>query len=181
MSSKPSQSDTPTPLPLQKAAADAAAAVADAAAATRRNGEMPAPSYDISALWHLLIVRPWTSLAVISADDGMRSWRLVEKLVEVAKQAQYGALKPVNILELSPERVTAVANAVSKVSSLGERKRFVIAIDSPLENPMALRILSVCDAVILVLEKGRSSIPESQRIVEMVGRERLIGAVLASR
>ena len=172
MSSKPSESDSPTPLPLQIAAADAPA---------RLSREAPAPSYSVTALWHLLIVRPWTSLAVISADDGAKSWRLVEKLVEVARQAQYGALKPVNILELNPARVAAVANAVSKVSSLGERKRFVIAIDSPLENPMALRILAVCDAVLLVLEKGKSSIPESQRIVEMVGRERLIGAVLASR
>jgi hypothetical protein len=134
----------------------------------------------VSALFYALIGRPWTSLAVISPDDSARAWRLVQKLDEVARANQYRALKTVNILEMNLERAESIAHAIGKVSSLGERKRYLIAIDSPLENPVAIRVLSACDAVLLVLEKDRSRIPDAQRAVEMVGRGRLIGAVLGS-
>jgi hypothetical protein len=146
---------------------------------TRRSPAEP-PAHDVTALWYALIGRPWASLAVISQDDSPRAWRLVQKLDEVARVNQYRALKTVNILDLTLERAEAIAHAVGKVSSLGERKRYLIAIDSPLENPVAIRVLSACDAVLLVLEKDRSRIPDAQRTVEMVGRGRLIGAVLGS-
>ncbi len=138
------------------------------------------PAHDVTALWYTLVGRPWTSLAVIAPDDSPRAWRLVQRLDEVARANQYRALKTVNILDLNLERAEAVAHAIGKVSSLGERKRYLIAIDSPLENPVAIRVLSACDAVLLVLEKDRSRIPDAQRTVEMVGRGRLIGAVLGS-
>jgi len=144
----------------------------------RRQSEPPA--HDVSALFYTLIGRPWSSLAIISPDDSPRAWRLVQKLQEAARANQYHSLKAVNILEMNLERAESITHAIGKVSSLGERKRFLIAIDSPLENPVAIRILSACDAVLLLLEKDRSRIPDAHRTVEMVGRGRLIGAVLGS-
>jgi len=145
-----------------------------------RKGSTDQPAHDLSALWYTLVARRWTSLAVISPDDSPRAWRLVQKLDEIARVNQYRALKTVNILDLNLERAETITHAIGKVSSLGERKRYLIAIDSPLENPVAIRVLSACDAVLLVLEKDRSRIPDAQRTVEMVGRGRLIGAVLDS-
>ena len=145
----------------------------------RRAGSEPL-AHDVSALFYTLIGRSWSSLAIISPDDSLRAWRLVQRLEEVARAHQYRSLKTVNILEMTLERAEGITHAIGKVSSLGERKRYLIAIDSPLENPVAIRLLSACDAVLLVLEKDRSRIPDAHRTVEMVGRGRLIGAVLSS-
>lgn|GEM_PF-382502 len=144
-----------------------------------RRAAPEAPAHDVSALFYTLIGRPWSSLAVISPDDSPRALRLVRKLEDVARANQYRSLKTVDILELNLERAESITHAIGKVSSLGERKRYLIAIDSPLENPVAIRVLSACDAVLLVLEKDRSRLPDAQRTVEMVGRGRLIGAVLS--
>lgn len=138
------------------------------------------PAHDLSTLLYSLIIRPWTSLAIVSPDDGERAWRLAQKLAEAARQSHYPALKAVNLLDLNAERAAGIAHAVNKVTALGERKRFAIAIASPAENPIALRVLTVCEAALLVLERGRSRIPDAQRTVELVGRSRLIGAVLCS-
>ena len=79
--------------------------------------------------------------------------------------------------ELDLERATAIAHSVE--SEEGER-RFVIALDSPVENPVAISVLTVGDAILMVLEKGVSKIPQARRIVEIAGRERFIGAVVVS-
>jgi len=40
-------------------------------------------------------------------------------------------------------------------------------------------VLTACDTVVLLLEKGVSKIPQARKVIEIVGRQRLIGAVLA--
>ncbi|HUM09606.1 MAG TPA: hypothetical protein VLT82_01530 [Myxococcaceae bacterium] len=170
---------TPAPVATPSSTPAPTSASGTPAEAPRRASPEP-PANDVTALWYALVGRQWTSLAILAPDDSPRAWRLVQKLEEVARANQYRALKAVKILDLTMDRAEAIAHAVGKVSSLGERKRYLIAIDSPLENPVAIRVLSACDAALLVLEKDRSRIPDAQRTVEMVGRGRLIGAVLGS-
>jgi hypothetical protein len=146
----------------------------------RSGAERPGPAQDLSTLLYSLVIRPWTSLAIVSPDEGERAWHLAQKLAEAARQSHYPALKAVNLLDLNAERAAGIAHAVNTVTALGERKRFVIAIANPAENPIALRVLTVCEVALLLLERGRSRIPDAQRTVELVGRNRLIGAVLCS-
>jgi hypothetical protein len=61
----------------------------------------------------------------------------------------------------------------------GER-RFVVALDSPVVNPVAIGVLTAADAALMLLEKGVSQIPQARRIIEIAGRERFIGAVVAA-
>lgn len=138
------------------------------------------PAHDLSALLYSLIIRPWASLAIVSPDDGERAWRLAEKLAKAAHQHHYPSLKAVNLLELSADRASSLARAVSTLSALGERKRFVLAMANPAENPIALRVLNVCESALLVLQAGRSRIPDARRTVELIGRHRVMGAVLCS-
>jgi hypothetical protein len=53
-----------------------------------------------------------------------------------------------------------------------------VALDSPVVNPVAIGVLTVGDAVLMLLEKGVSKIPQARRILEIAGRERFIGAVV---
>ena len=54
---------------------------------------------------------------------------------------------------------------------------FIVALDSPIANPVAIAVIAASDAVLLLLERGVTGIPQARRIVEIVGRDRLIGAV----
>jgi hypothetical protein len=139
------------------------------------------PPPEVSALWYSLRARPWRTLALVAPGNAPRAWRLAQKfqLVE-GERAQ--TLKLVNALDANVGRVAAVAHALSpkKLESAPERARFILAADSPLENPVAIGLLSTCDAVLLLLERQRTRIPDAQRILELIGPERFIGAVLVA-
>jgi hypothetical protein len=59
--------------------------------------------------------------------------------------------------------------------------RFVVAVPSPVADPVALSVLSVCDAAVLLLSLGRSKLDVAQAIPPLVGEERVLGVVLATR
>ena len=135
----------------------------------------------MGALWYQLTARSWSTLALVALDDGARTWRIAQALVHVADKDPR-PLKAVNVVGASPARVAALANVLSpeRLQAPANRPRFVLAVDSPLENPPAVVLLSACDVVVLCLERGRSRIPDGQRTVELIGRERIMGAVLCS-
>src|SRR5262249_22232956 len=137
-------------------------------------------SHDLLGLWYLLVGRRWSTLAIVSPEDGPRAWRLAQELVEVARKRHSSTINAVKLLDLKLERAASVAHAVNTVTALGERKRFVLALDSPVGNPVALTVLAACDGVLLLLERGRTRIPEARKTVESVGREEVLGAVLGS-
>ena len=145
--------------------------------------EQPPPSREVSALWRDLMVRPWTTLAVVSPDDGNLAWRLVQLLVAAAGEQQRPVLKAVNLLELNVNRVGAIAQALAagNYTESGDRMRFVVAVPSPVADPVALSVLSVCDAAVLLLSLGRSKLDVAQAIPPLVGEERVLGVVLATR
>jgi len=149
-------------------------------AAARLRAEQLGQPQDLTTLLFSLLIRPWTSLAIVSPDDGDRAWRLAENLTKAAQQSHYPSLRAVNLLDLGAERAAGIARTITKLGALGERKRFVIALPDPMENPIAVRVLAVCESALLVLKRGRSRIPDAQRTAELIGRERLIGAVLCS-
>ena len=135
----------------------------------------------VGPLFHTLTERDWVTLAVVSAEDGARAWWLVQALEQVAVQA-HQPLRTFNVLDVTVARATAMAHALSpaKLRSAGDAPRYVLATDSPAINAAALGVLTACDAVLLLVQEGRTPIPGARRLVELIGRQRLIGAVLGS-
>ena len=147
--------------------------------AGNRRGSNGAPPKAVCVLWYRLAGLQWRTLAVVAPGNGPGAWRIAQALVEVTEKRPR-LLKAVNAIDASLERLAAVAHALSSETlvAAADRPRFVLAVDSPLENPAAIGLLSTCDAVVLLLERQRTRIPDAQRILELVGRERFIGAVL---
>jgi hypothetical protein len=145
------------------------------------SGAVKVPPKAVGALWYRLTGLRWRTLALVAPGDGARAWRVVQALVEVAERRPR-LLKAVNVIDASMDRVAAVANVLSpqRLDAAADRTRFLVAVDSPLENPAAIGLLSTCDGVVLILERRRARIPDAQRIIELVGPERFIGAVLCS-
>jgi hypothetical protein len=141
-----------------------------------------APPKAVIALWYRLADFQWRTLALVAPGNGPRAWRIAQALVEVSA-TRPRLLKAVNAVDASLGRVAAVAHVLSpqRLVAAADRNRFILAVDSPLEHPAAIGLLANCDAVVLLLERGRTRIPDGQRILELVGPERFIGAVLCSR
>jgi hypothetical protein len=142
-------------------------------------GERRQPTSAVIGLWYNLRARPWRTLALVAPGNGARAWRLAQELLAVEGD-RTRAVQVVNALDATVGRVAAVAHALSprKLESALDQTRFIVVADSPLENPVAIGLLSTCDAVVLLLERQRTRIPDAQRILELVGPERFIGAVL---
>jgi hypothetical protein len=134
-----------------------------------------APGYDVHELWYKLLSRPWHCLAVVSPERTPGTLRMARSLAELGTQHRRSPVEMIDASELDLERATAIAHGVE--SDQGER-RFVVALDSPIVNPVAIGLLTVADAILMLLEKGVSKIPQARRIVEIAGRERFIGAVV---
>jgi hypothetical protein len=137
------------------------------------------PSKAVCALWYRLAGLQWRTLAVVAPGNGPGAWRIAQALVEVTERRPR-LLKAVNAIDASLERVAEVAHVLSpkELVAAADGTRFVVAADSPLENPAAIGLLCTCDAVVLVLQRRRTRIPDAQRILQLVGPERFIGAVL---
>jgi hypothetical protein len=140
-----------------------------------------AGDYEVQELWYRLAARPWSSLAVVSPDRTPNTLRLARSLAELGTLHTRHVVDLIDGLQLDPDRAAAIAQRVGSQGSGPSvaEPRFVIAVDSPIVNPVAIRLLATADAVLMLLEKGVSSIPQARRIVEIVGPERLVGAVLA--
>jgi hypothetical protein len=137
-------------------------------------------AYDVHELWYRLpLLRAWSCLVVVSPERTPKTLRLARSLADLGTQLRQHPIELVEGLELDLERANAIAHLIEPASSLAPAEpRFVVALDSPIMNPVAIAVLAASDAVLLLLERGVSGIPQARRIVEIVGRERIIGAVL---
>jgi len=139
----------------------------------------PLASTPLSVLWYGLMLKPWTTLGVVSPDDPNEAWALAQALVQTAGLPS-DVLKAVSVLDATPGRAEAISRAVapSKIQASGQRAaRFVLATDSPLINPVALGVLTSCDVILLVIRRGKSLLAAATRTLEIIGPERVLGAV----
>lgn len=143
-------------------------------------GERSSPR-GVGALYNALTARDWLSLAVVSSEEGERAWWLVQALEHIAARA-HRPVRALNVLAVTEARATAMAHALSpgKLRAAVASQRYLLATDDPLVNPAALGVIVACDGVLLLLHEGRTAIPRARRLVELIGRERLMGAVLGS-
>lgn len=136
--------------------------------------------YAVDALWYRLLRQRWSCLALVSPDSSK------EKTLDVAKSlAQMGArhgrkVTAIDALEVDLVSVARITNQVAPIGGTASdsEERFVIAVESPLMNPLAIGVLAACDAVVLMLQLGITSIPQTLRTIEIIGRDQLVGAVL---
>lgn len=134
----------------------------------------------VAALFHAVVAQDWLSLAVVSAEGGERAWWLVQALEQIGAQGPR-PLRTLNVLGVTVARAAAMAHALTPGKlRAGAPQRYLVATDSPVLNPASLEVVMACDAVLLLLEEGRSRIPAARRLVDLIGRERLMGAVLGS-
>jgi hypothetical protein len=125
-------------------------------ACAERNGGSPRP---ISEIW-----------AAVAGDDKRKT-----------------ADKPYDVYDLGrvlrDEAEMALASLPQLIERLDDSDKggpttIILALDSPLQQPRAVPVARATDKVAICARLGSSTVGETRRLVELVGRERVLGSIV---
>jgi hypothetical protein len=158
------------------------------------------PSREIQELWFAMRRTPWKSVAIMPAHAGGSARELAEDLQQVAQLTGRSArvvvaegLELPDIASLAAEMDGKGAGSawVSRPRSESGSGRYpqhpddadlvITALESVLANPLILPLALANDAVLLVVELGRTDMESARKSVELIGRDRLIGCALIEK
>ena len=143
-----------------------------------------APRREIQELWFALANRRWSLLAVIPVGSGATAASVAISLADVGRRLRE---MPVTFLVMAESIDYPTAGRIVRTLGAGGRKdedpeagpasKLVIAIPSVLSEPLGLVVAKAADAVVLCIEKGRTTMPEAHRTIELIGRDRIAGCL----
>ena len=120
----------------------------------------------------------WSTLALVSAGAGAPVRSFARALVEAARTYRLRPVKDLSVPELAASQIPPLADALAEAR--GADSRAVMAVEDPLANPACAPLLMAAEAVLLVVRLGVSEFRPLAEIVELAGRERVIGCVVAT-
>ncbi len=127
------------------------------------------------AVWVAAQSRGWSSLVIVPMERTAAAVALA-RAVAMAGSAQRG--EPVEGLDL---RGLPLAESRPHAERLADRSRpyrRVAVVDSPLESQTAVLLARAADAAVLVAERDRTLLADVRTVLERVGEERFVGAVM---
>ncbi len=130
---------------------------------------------DLQMLWISLLKRPWTTLAVLPTEPSASARDLMGALAEIAHYHE--AARQVEIIDVGG---LPPGDGIRQAQNLGARvnagKRVVLLVDPITTSLQGLPLVNEAQAVLLVLRYG-SAIEAARSTAELVGRDRILGAV----
>jgi hypothetical protein len=191
MASKTDTATLPEPAPTEPVAAEPAAAepVAAEPVAAKPAAAEPAaaePAYAgtasldalrraAEAIWVAAQRFEWSTLALVPAEPTLQLHGLARAVAEIGS-LQRG--EPVEALDL--RNVTLAGSRAAAETLAGETRpcRRVVALACPVEDPAAQLLASAATAAALVVEQDATRVGSARRVMELVGPERFLGAVV---
>jgi hypothetical protein len=150
-----------------------------------RRARVPRP--DLQELWFRTLQYEWSSLVVVPTHESCSAVEIARALGDMAA-LHYG--KPITQIVASEldiggtaELVTAMVVRDPEGTQADPRRpwygrNIVVAIDPVVVNPAGVAIVLAADAALLCVKLGHSRLDETQRTIDLVGRDRFIGCVL---
>jgi hypothetical protein len=136
---------------------------------------------DARDLWLGMLRRGWKSLALVPAAPGGSASPLAQALCEIG--AVYRG-RPLPLLSASNLTFETVAQFIDNMTRMGKAtnghddgQRLVVVLDSVISNPVGIAVALAADAVLLVIELGKSDERSAQRTVQLIGHDHFIGSV----
>jgi hypothetical protein len=127
------------------------------------------------AVWVAAQRRIWSSLVIVPADPSVNAVSLA-RAVAVAGTAQRG--EPVEGLDLRGLPLSESRAHAERLADRSRPYRRVAIVDSPRQSQTALLLASAADAAVVVVERDRTAVEDVRWLVEQLGQERLVGAVM---
>jgi hypothetical protein len=138
-------------------------------------GDAALPEALWQQVWFAARRRPWSSLALVPAHPGTSALFIAEALVSVG--GLHGE-RPVKLLDAERARLPDVGRVLESLDAIvGREEVAVLAVDGPGDQAASIPIARAADAAILVVPLGASRFRDARRAMDLVGRDRFIGAV----
>jgi len=152
-------------------------------------------TFELQELWFSLMSRNWRSLAFVPAREGGSSLQLARKFVSIGKSIQGATLALLEGAQLDLETAAKMtqqlqgtrASAWATTSPGGAGAaifpdaRIIVALDAVLENALSIPVALATDGVVLVVESGVTTTAQMEHSLQLLGRDRVLGAVMVGR
>jgi hypothetical protein len=138
-----------------------------------------APDIEWQRIWLSMRQRGWSSLAIIGSEAGLDVHSVSEMLVATG---QVHGEKPVSTLNAQGIRLSDVhqlVDAMQDKTTAGEW--IIVPVDPIAENPNAIPVLQAASAVVLVVQLGESLLDSARKVIEVAGRDRVLGSIVLTR
>lgn len=157
--------------------------MSDAAASNPKPGDLPSlssgplgiPSAELQQLWFACMRKEWSSLVVIPAASGQSANRVARALVDVGTLLRVAQVK---LIQAEGMNLGATSRLIVEMTTqVGDGGLAVVSIDPVLDNQAGIPVALAADAALLCVRLGETDLSAARRTVEMIGRDRFLGAV----
>lgn len=133
---------------------------------------------DWPPIWFAFAQHRWFSLVLVPAHEGISVLAVARALAHAGRTYNETNLGLIEAEHVSPGRVQTILNELETRSALDHRT--IVAVASPLEDNSAVPIIRGCDAAVLVVPLGDSSLATARKTLAAVGRNSFLGAITVS-
>ncbi len=131
--------------------------------------------HELRQMWLALMRGSWSSLVVVPTDPGLSARVVIGALVEAAHRDDVGRFQVIDAEGASAAHGERLAQDLASVVATGARA--VVAVDSLMQSLGGTPLARDADAALLVVRLGVSNYDTVQSTIDIVGRERILGAV----
>jgi hypothetical protein len=129
----------------------------------------------LQQMWLQLVHAKWSSLVVVPTEPSASARPITGALAEMVPFYELGEFNVVDGIGISYQDASRLAKEIPSLVSEGAR--VVVAVESPLENAAAVPLVMAADSALLLVRLGASGVKPTRTIIDIVGRERIVGAV----
>ncbi len=149
-------------------------------------------SHELNALW-IQLRADWSSLVIVPCEPDCSTAGIARALCQVGTRL---SVHPIEFLEAtgidleSSSRLIARLGGSGRISGPAHEHSFVssswalpitktiVALESPLANPMAIPISLAADGIVLCVRRGRDRIASVRETISALGQDRILCCVL---
>jgi hypothetical protein len=125
-------------------------------------------------MWLHLVQMPWSSLVIIPTDPSTSARKVATAILSMAPFYELGEFQFVDAQGATLQEGARIARVLAAGS---EGHRTVIAVTDPLQEGGAMPVIMAADAAILLVRLGTSNVARSRSLIDIVGRERVLGGI----
>jgi hypothetical protein len=130
---------------------------------------------EMQQMWLSLMRGSWSSIVVVPADPGTSARAVADALVEVARLEPVDQFQIIDAVGAAPAQGERLARDLASVVESGVRA--VVVVDSLMHSLGGVPLVRDADVALLVVRLGSSNFDSVQSTIDIVGRERILGAV----
>lgn len=129
---------------------------------------------DLEIMWLSLVQRPWTSLVVVPTEPGLSPYLATAALAESGSLHELGMFETITSVGAGGHDGLRLARNLASRVAAGKR---VVALVAPFSESMAgLPLAAAAQRALLLIRYG-SSMAAARSTIDLIGREKLLGAV----